>query len=68
MHIRRKERMMDYGDLSSELQKRVASCESPEEILELAKAEGYEFSVDELEAVSGGWRGRCDDYNLTGPL
>ena len=46
---------MEYQDLTDEMKKKVQSCETPEEILALAKEEGYELTDDELEAVSGGW-------------
>lgn len=38
--------------------------EDPEDILALAKEEGYELSIDELDAVSGGWGGEdpCPSY------
>ena len=49
---------MEYQDLTDEMKKKVQSCETPEEILALAKEEGYELTDDELEAVSGGW-GTC---------
>ena len=32
---------------------RIRSCKSPEEVLELAKAEGYELSDEQLEQVAG---------------
>ena len=46
---------MEYQDLTDEMKKKVQSCETSEEILALAKEEGYELTDDELEAVSGGW-------------
>ena len=46
---------MDYKDLTDEQRDRVAACGSPEELLALAKAEGYELSDEDLEHVSGGW-------------
>ena len=40
--------------LSEEQIKKVEACKSPEEILNLAKAEGIELTDEQLEAVSGG--------------
>ena len=51
---------MDFKDLSPELQEKAQSCQSPEELLELAKKEGYKLSEEELESVAGGWS--CDSY------
>ncbi len=45
---------MQLDDLSDDLKAKVLACKSPEELLALAKEEGYERSDDELEAVSGG--------------
>ena len=44
---------MKYEDLTAE-QKEKTDGKSPEEILEIAKAEGYSLSDEELEAMSGG--------------
>ena len=54
---------MDFEDLSSELQDKVRACQTAEEILALAKQEGYELSEEALEAVAGGgdWTD-CDNY------
>ena len=46
---------MDFKDLTPELQKKARACKTPEDILALAKDEGYELSDDDLAAVSGGW-------------
>ena len=43
--------------LTEEQIKKVESCKSSEEILNLAKAEGIELSDEQLEAVSGGFCG-----------
>ena len=45
---------MEFKDLTPEQQAKARACTTPEELLALAKAEGYELSDDELEAVSGG--------------
>jgi predicted ribosomally synthesized peptide with nif11-like leader len=53
---------MDYKDITPELREKAKACTSPEELLELAKHEGYKLSEDELEAVSGGgWSGSYGD-------
>ena len=60
---------MNFDDLSSELKEKVKACKTPEEVLALAKEEGYELSDDELASVSGGWGdpkckslNECNDY------
>ena len=45
---------MDYESLTPELKKKAIACKTPEEMLELAKEEGYELSDREIEAISGG--------------
>ncbi|MBR1828626.1 MAG: hypothetical protein IJ781_03840 [Atopobiaceae bacterium] len=44
---------MNYADLTDE-QKAKVKGKTPEQILELAKQEGYELTDDELSAVAGG--------------
>ena len=41
-------------DISPELREKAKACTSPEELLALAKKEGYKLSEEELSAVSGG--------------
>ena len=41
-------------DISPELREKARACETPEELLALAKKEGYKLSEEELAAVSGG--------------
>ena len=38
------------------------ACTSPDELIELAKAEGVELSDEQLEQIAGGdfWEGLCD--------
>ena len=55
MTVRRiKAPTMNFNDLTPELQEKVRACKTTEDILALAKEEGYELSQAELEAVSGG--------------
>ena len=49
-------------NLAPELQEKIKSCKTTEELLNLAKEEGYELTDAELEDVAGGsWT--CDEYN-----
>jgi len=45
---------MDFKDLSPELREKAKACKTPEELLALAKAEGYKLSEEELGAIAGG--------------
>ena len=45
---------MRFEDLTLKQQEKLKNCKSAEDILDLAKEEGYELSDDELESVSGG--------------
>ncbi|MBQ9003215.1 MAG: Nif11-like leader peptide family natural product precursor [Eggerthellaceae bacterium] len=49
---------MKFDDLTPEQQEKARAAKTPEEILALAREEGYELSDEELETVSGGW-GHC---------
>ena len=48
---------MKFEDLSPELQEKAMACETAEDVFELAKAEGIELSEEDLELVSGGFKG-----------
>jgi predicted ribosomally synthesized peptide with nif11-like leader len=45
---------MEFKDISPELREKAKACTSPEEMLALAKHEGYKLSEEELVAVAGG--------------
>ena len=45
---------MNFDELTPEQQEKVRACKTTEDILALAKEEGYELSDAELETVSGG--------------
>ena len=53
---------MKFKDLSPELREKAEACKTPEELLALAKSEGYKLSEAELEANSGGGRS-CSDLD-----
>jgi len=44
---------IDDMNLSPELREKAKACKTPDEMLALAKAEGYKLSEEELTAVSG---------------
>ena len=46
---------MEFNELTEEQKARVRECKTPEEMLALAKEEGYELSDEQLEGVAGGW-------------
>ena len=49
--------------ISPELMEKAKACTSPEELMELAKRENLQISLDELDSASGG-TGECP-YNCT---
>ena len=61
MTIRSEGAAMNFEDLTPEQQEKAKACSTFEELLSLAKEEGYELSDEELGAVSGGGFWDCDD-------
>ena len=56
---------MDRKELTPELQEKLKECKTPEELIELAKREGYELSDEQIESISGGkgrWSGDCEGF------
>ena len=52
---------IDDLDLSPELREKARACKTPDEMLALAKKEGYKLSDTEMEAISGGgWS--CENH------
>ena len=56
---------MDFENLTEEQKEKAQACKTPDEMLALAREEGYELSDEQLEAVSGGWD--CDSLDLSLP-
>ena len=52
-------------DISPELREKAKACTSPEELMKLAKREGFKLTDTELESVSGGDWGSCS-YSCDG--
>ena len=52
---------MNFDDLTPEQQERVLNAKTPEDILVLAKEDGYELSDEDLEGIAGGmmWGDVC---------
>ena len=50
---------MDFKDISPELREKAKACQTPEELLALAKKEGYKLSDEDMEVVSGGADWSC---------
>ena len=55
---------MKFEDLTPEQMEKAKACKTPEDILALAKKEGYELDDEELQAIAGGeeWY-QCSDHH-----
>ena len=50
---------MKFEDLTPEQMEKARACKTPEDILTLAREEGYELSDEELSGISGGLSWDC---------
>ena len=50
---------MNFEDLTPEQQAKARACKTPEDVLRIAREEGYELSDEQLEAVGGGIDWHC---------
>ena len=57
---------MNYNELTEEQKAKARACKTPEDILALAKEEGYELTDEEPKDVSGGIKWRCSDKTCSG--
>ena len=57
-----------FNKLTDDQKKKFENCKTPEELLALAKDEGFELTDDQLEALSGGasWVGECNKVSCGG--
>ena len=57
-----------FNKLTDDQKKKFENCKTPEELLALAKDEGFELTDDQLEALSGGasWAGDCNKASCGG--
>jgi len=49
-----------FNILTDEQKKAVETAQTPEELIALAKSQGYELTSEDMLAVSTGWQ--CDDH------
>lgn len=52
---------MTFDELTPEQKAKVEACETPDQILELAKEEGIELTDEQINGVAGGveWKSSC---------
>ena len=58
---------MDFENLTPEQKEKIKACTSPEEMLELAREEGYELTDEQLAGIAGGgfWSDPCPKFGDT---
>ena len=54
---------MNFDVLTAEQKAKARAAKTPEEVLALAKEEGYELSDEDLEGISGGWGCNGQNFN-----
>ncbi len=55
---------MNFEELKNpKLQEKLKSAKTPEEMLALAREEGFELTDEELEGISGGWNTCWTDFD-----
>ena len=53
---------MDFGKLQDpQIQAKLREAKTPDELLKIAREEGFELSDEQLQAISGGMAWRCTD-------
>ena len=62
---------MDFDNLTEEQKAKARECKTPEELMELVRAEDIELTDEQLEVVAGGGSGwddvtGCDWYGMPG--
>lgn len=51
----------NFEDLTAEQKEKAIACKTAEELLALAKEEGFELTEAQLDSVAGGWNTPCRD-------
>lgn len=57
---------MEFNDLTPEQKAKARACKTPEEMVRLAREEGFELSDEQLETVGGGWGCHADEPGCPG--
>ena len=57
-----------FNTLTDEQKKKIETAQSPEDLLALAKENGYELSPEQLEGAAGGWCPDCGRFDECPPV